>query len=91
MAIDPARETAIIAALTALNSAGLLLDPVRRDALPGAVVIADAADAAGLLGDDLGHIEAELDQLISSGGFVTSGIYTKRGYSLAALLTAIGV
>jgi hypothetical protein len=89
MTIDPGRLAAIDAAITALDGASLLVDPVRRDALAGAVLIADAAGGAGLLGEDIGMIEREIDHLLSSGSFVSSGPYTFRGYTLAAVQAAV--
>lgn len=86
MTIDPGRRTAIITALTALNSAGLLQDPVQRDALAGAVIIADGAQMTpALQSDTLEQVLKELDHLLPSESFVSAGTRTVRGWPLATV------
>lgn len=89
MTIDPGRRTAAIAAITALNSKGLLADPVRREALAGAIIIADAAGSDGLANSSIEQVLAELDHIIYNGGRVLAGHRVERGYSRTALLAAI--
>lgn len=86
MTIDPGRRSAIVSAISLLEAEGLLVDPVPRDALPGACI---AAASGALDASTQAQVLNEIDHIIYSGHFVQIGPYSYRGWSKASLLAAI--
>lgn len=78
--IDPALNAAILTSINALQTAALLPSPTTKEALIGAIQIANAACAAATWG----QIECELNHIILESP-VVSGPYIKPGYTQAAL------
>ena len=78
--IDPGLNAAILVAIEALDTATLLTDPTTKEALIGAIQLADADCAAATHG----AIECEMNHILQEQP-VESGPYTKPGYVLADL------
>lgn len=82
--INANRRQAIVAGVAALSTGSLLPDPVRRDALVGALIASNPELASERMGD----VQAELDHIIASQTHILEGGRTFKGYTSSALTTA---
>ena len=77
---DPVLNAAILVSINALQTATLIPDPVGKHALIGAIMAANATVG----GHTYEQVEAEMNHILTDLP-VTSGPYTKPGYTQAAL------
>jgi hypothetical protein len=80
MAIDPVLNAAILVSINALQTATLIPSPMTKDALIGAIMAANATVAA----HTYEQVAAEMNHILPETP-VTLGVYTRPGYTQAAL------
>ena len=78
--INPVLNAAMLTSINSLQAASFIPSPMTKEALIGAIMAANATCAA----HTYGQVEAEMNHILTDLP-VTSGPYTKPGYTQAAL------